>query len=96
MGNTTCSARGTFLPGWIDPKDKKFYYRLKPLHATHQPFLGEHEDVVIGKGDVLSHGFHILNESKRISKQIREQISASVWVKQAWGDGRFSFESLGE
>ena len=25
MGNTTCSARGTFLPGWIDPKDKKFY-----------------------------------------------------------------------
>jgi len=93
LGNRSCLARGTFLPAWIDSKDNKYYYRNKPFHPTHQPYLGEHSDVTIGTADLIAHGFHILNESNRISQVVRELISKSIWVKQAWGDDTFSFTS---
>ena len=95
MGNVTFLARGTFLPTWIDPKDKKFYYRHKPIIPAHQPYLGEDCDVVIGNGDLIDHGFHLLTEAKLIRASTRDKISRSVWVKQAWG-GDFSFNVLGQ
>jgi hypothetical protein len=30
LGNTTFNPRGTFLPGWLDPVDRKFYFQHTP------------------------------------------------------------------
>lgn len=37
LGNAAFRPRGTFLPAWLDPKDRKFYYQKHPLAKTHIP-----------------------------------------------------------
>jgi len=96
LGNRTCLANGVFHPAWISSKDNKFYYKPERSHNTHKPFLGEHSDVIIGTDDLLAHGYDVLDEATRLSREIREKISQSVWVKQAWGAERFSFSMLGD
>ena len=92
MGNTDQVARGTFRPAWFDSGDKKYYYRHRPTHGTHRPYLGEDCNVFIDKGQILAHGHNVLNDFTRIGKDVRDIISKSVWVKQAWGgNGEFSF-----
>jgi hypothetical protein len=92
MCNPTYTPRGTFLLGWVSPRDRKFYYKSKPLHPSHPRFCGEDCGVSIGNEDVIVHGFSVLNEKGKLSKETKEVIAGNQWVKQAWGrDTRLLF-----
>ena len=84
MGNASFNAKGTFLPGWIDPKDKKFYFKPKPIAKTHLPYLGEHDDVHVCKEDLVRHGFGVLNRANRLSAAAREKICKNEAVAEAY------------
>jgi hypothetical protein len=36
LGNATFNPRGTFLPGWLDPTDRKFYFQPKSRSKKHR------------------------------------------------------------
>jgi hypothetical protein len=85
LGNASFNPRGTFLPGWLDPKDRKFYFQRRPLAQSHAPYLNDVDEVTIGTGDVIAAGFHVLTAEQRISPPIREIVVNNPDVRYAWG-----------
>jgi hypothetical protein len=82
LGNATFNPRGTFLPGWLDPTDRKFYFQPKPRSKKHTEFMGTDEGVQVTKEDVITHGFHILTDTNRLSMNTRTVITSSKEVEQ--------------
>jgi hypothetical protein len=84
MGNATFNPRGTFLPGWIDNRDKKFYFQLRPRGKTHTEYLGEHDAVSVSQSEIITHGFRLLTDTNRLSASARTAICGSSEVEEAY------------
>jgi hypothetical protein len=79
-GNTTFNPRGTFLPGWLDPVDRKFYFQPRPRSKKHTEFMGKDEGVQVTREEVIAHGFRILTDANRLSMNTRTVITSSKVV----------------
>jgi hypothetical protein len=76
LGNATFNPRGTFLPGWLDPTDRKFYFQPKPRQRNTP------SSCAVTKEDVITPGFHILTDTNRLSMNTRTAITSSKEVEQ--------------
>jgi hypothetical protein len=81
-GNTTFNPRGTFLPGWLDPVDRKFYFQPMPRSKKHTEFMGKDEGVQVAREEVIAHGFRVLTDANRLSMNARTVITSSKEVEQ--------------
>ena len=54
LGNSTFNARGTFLPGWLDPSDRRFYFQPRPVSRKHTEFTGEDESVRVVRDEIIT------------------------------------------
>ena len=67
---------GVFLPGWVDPKDNKEYYKAKRIHPTHHRFTGESTGTYITLTQVLMRGDKLIRESGKLTTDALSLISS--------------------
>jgi len=68
LGNRTFNPKGTFLPGWLDPVDLSFYFQPRPVSRKHAEFVGSDEGVQVTKDEIITHGFHVLTDTNRLTQ----------------------------
>lgn len=67
---------GVFLPGWVDPRDNKEYYRAKRLYHNHERFTGESTGTYITSSQILMRGDKLLRESGKLTTNALSLISS--------------------
>ena len=85
-GNTRSDIQGVFRPGWVDPKDNRPYFSVKPNHYTHPKYTSS---VSHGAGSLLTYsivlaGFEF-NTADKLPNDVVTALKASPWVD--WGEG---------
>ena len=66
-----------FLPGWVDPRDNKEYYKNKPTHHSHKRFMGESTETYVTLKEILLRGSNLLKESGKLTASALAIISSS-------------------
>ena len=55
------------------------------MAKNHPPYTNDVDEVVVGLGDIIAAGFHILTVESRIAPAVREMILKNPDVQYAWG-----------
>ena len=59
LANTNDLAHGVHRPMWLDPRDRKCYFQIKPTSPTHKRITNLDTNTWIKRSDILAYGFQL-------------------------------------
>ena len=81
-GNTRSDIQGVFRPGWVDPKDNRPYFSVKPNHYTHPKYTTtvSHGVRSIVTYNIVLAGFEFTT-ADRLPNNVVTALKESAWIE---------------